>query len=345
MTSPSSESAAAREVPLAEIERAAQRIAGRVHRTPLLTSRAAAAEIERGQGIRLGAGTDNVPRLYLKAEHLQVTGAFKPRGAVNRATELTDDERARGLITISAGNHAMALAYAAAATGARVTVVMPEGATRSKVAAATGYGADVVLHGHDVGETVVRMRELEAERGLVYVPPFDDPYVIAGQGTVGLEIVADLPDVDVVVTGIGGGGLISGVASAVKGLRPDARVIGVEPVGSQALTRGLAAGHPVDVRPVSIADGLGAPFAGAWTLPIVRRLVDEVVLVEEAEIARGMRFALERMKQLLEPAGAAALGALLAGRVPLRDGETVCVVLSGGNVDLDRLPELLALAG
>jgi threonine dehydratase len=146
------------------------------------------------------------------------------------------------------------------------------------------------------------------------------------------------------VVGVGGGGLISGVAAAVRSLRPEARVVGVEPVGSRAMSLALEAGHPVDVRPVSIADGLGAPFAGEWTLPLVRRHVEAVVLVEETEIAAGMRFALERTKQLLEPAGAAALGALLAGRIALRDGETVCVVLSGGNVDLDRLPELLALA-
>lgn len=344
MTSADAVSAPERAVPIDEIRRAAERIRGRVHRTPMLTSRAAATEIERRHGVRLHGARQGAARLFLKAEHLQVTGSFKPRGAINRAALLTDAERDRGLITISAGNHAMALAYAASATGARVTVVMPEAASRSKVAAARGYGADVVLHGRDVGETVARMRELEAERGLVYVPPFDDPHVICGQGTVGLEIVEDLPEVNTVVVGVGGGGLISGVAAAVRALRPEARVVGVEPVGSRAMSLALEAGRPVDVRPVSIADGLGAPFAGEWTLPLVRRHCEAVVLVEESEIAAGMRFALERTKQLLEPAGAAALGALLAGRIDLRDGETVCAILSGGNVDVDRLPELLALA-
>ena len=317
----------------------------------MLSSRAAASEIALGSGTQVGAGPGAVgdavagaPRLYLKAEHLQLTGSFKPRGATNRVAMLDDDERRRGVITLSAGNHAQALAYAAAARRIPATVVMPAGASRAKAAAAAGYGAEVVLHGRDIAETLSHMERLRDERGLVYVPPFDDPAVIAGQGTVGLEILEDLPAVDVIVVGVGGGGLISGIAATVKQSRPDARVYGVEPQGSDAVTRGLAAGRPVPVTPSSIADGLGAPFAGEWTLPLVRRYVHAVLLVDEATIAAGMRFALERLKQLLEPAGAAALGALLAGRIPVQDGEVVCAVLSGGNVDLDRLPELLALA-
>jgi threonine dehydratase len=248
------------------------------------------------------------------------------------------------VITLSAGNHAQAVAYAAASAGIPATVVMPESASRAKVAAAAAYGAQVVLHGADIGETLGHMEALREERGLVYLPPFDDPAVIAGQGTVGLEILEDLPEVDVVVVGVGGGGLISGIAAAIKQQRADARIYGVEPEGSDAMTRGLEAGRPVPVRPASIADGLGAPFAGAWTIPLVRRYVDDLVLIDDATIAAGMRFGLERLKQLLEPAGAAALAALLAGRIPVRDGELVCVALSGGNVDLDRLPGMLALA-
>ncbi len=337
---------ALRDVTLGEIRAAADRIAGRVSRTPMLASRSAARRVEETAGVTLGAGpvADGQPRLFLKAEHLQVTGSFKPRGATNRVLQLTDEERQAGLITLSAGNHAQAVAYAASSAGLVVTVVMPAGASRAKVDAATAYGATVVLHGEHVGDTFARMEELREERGLVFIHPFDDPAIIAGQGTVGLEIVEDLPEVDVVVVGVGGGGLISGVSAAVKQLRPGTRVIGVEPERSDALSRGLAAGEPVALQPVSIADGLGAPFAGRWTIDLARRYVDRVVLVDEATIASGMRFALERMKQLLEPAGAAALGAVLNGRVPFHDGETVCVVASGGNVEVARLPELLALA-
>ncbi len=335
---------ALRDVSLAAIHEARARIAGRVHRTPMLSSRTAARLLGARLGIRIGDGPsrDARPRLFLKAEHLQVTGSFKPRGATNRVLQLTPDERARGLITISAGNHAAALAYVGASAGVPVTVCMPTGASRSKADAAAGYGAEVVLHGAHVGETLIRMQELQEERGLVYVPPFDDPEIIAGQGTVGLEIVEDLPDVDVIVVGVGGGGLISGVSAAAKQLRPSVRVIGIEPERSNAITLGLAAGKPVQIHPVSIADGLGAPFAGAWTLDLVRRYVDDILLVDEPTIVGGMRFAMERMKQVLEPAGATALGAVISGQVPIHDGETVCVIASGGNVDLARLGELLA---
>jgi threonine dehydratase len=339
-----------RDLPLEQVREAAERIRGLVRRTPLLSSRAAAAEIERSQGIRIGGAAlpgDRAlagPRLLLKAEHLQLTGSFKPRGVLNRVALLSAGERERGVITISAGNHAQAVAYAAASAGIPATVVMPASASRAKVAAAAAYGAQIVLHGVDLGETFRHMEALRDERGLFYLPPFDDPAVIAGQGTAGLEILEDLPEVDVVVVGVGGGGLISGIAAAVKQQRATVRVYGVEPESSDAMTRGLAAGRPVPVQPASIADGLGAPFAGEWTIPLVRRYVDDLVLIDDATIAAGMRFGLERLKQLLEPAGAAALAALLAGRIPVRDGELVCVVLSGGNVDLDRLPGMLALA-
>lgn len=338
---------APRDIKLGEIRAAAERIGGRVSRTPMLASRSAARRVAQTAGVTLGAGplADGQPRLFLKAEHLQITGSFKPRGATNRVLRLSPDERRAGLITLSAGNHAGAVAYAAASAGVAVTVVMPSGASRAKADAAVAYGAKVILHGEHVGDTFARMEELRDQRGLVFIHPFDDPDIVAGQGTVGLEIVQDLPEVDVIVVGVGGGGLISGVSAAAAQLRSSVRVIGVEPETSDALSRALAAGEPVPLQPVSIADGLGAPFAGRWTIDLARRYVDSIVLVDEATIAGGMRFALERMKQLLEPAGAAALGAVLNGRVPLRDGETVCAVASGGNVDLGRLPELLALAG
>ena len=313
----------------------------------MLSTRTGARLVAAATGVRLGDGpaADREPRLFLKAEHLQLTGSFKPRGAINRVLGLSAEERSRGLIAVSAGNHAQAVALAGAAIGVPVTVVMPAMASRAKAEAADGYGATVILHGHEMADTFARMEELRVRDGLTLMHPFDDPGVIAGQGTVGLEILEDLPLVDVVVVASGGGGLLAGVAAAVKRARPGARIYGVEPTGSNALALGLAAGEPVPLRPTSIADGLGAPYASQWTIDLARRYVEDVILLDEATIATGMRFALERMKQLLEPAGAAALGAIIAGRIPLRDGETVCAIASGGNVDLARLPELLALAG
>jgi len=348
MTDPTAtHSDARRELPFEAITAAADRIRGRVVRTPMLSSRTAGRLVQERTGVRIADGPPGGgdPRVFLKAEHLQLTGSFKPRGALNRVLALTADERARGLIAVSAGNHAQAVALAGAALGVKVTVVMPARASRAKADAARGYGATVILHGDEMPDTFARMEALRERDGLVLLHPFDDPGVIAGQGTVGLDVVEDLPAVDVVVVASGGGGLLGGVATAVRHLRPGARVYGVEPVLSNALALGLAADAPVPLRPTSIADGLGAPYASRWTIDLARRHVQDLVLVDEATIAGGMRFALERMKQLLEPAGAAALGAVLAGHIPLRDGDTVCVVASGGNVDLARLPELLALAG
>ena len=263
----------------------------------------------------------------------------------NRIATLPEDARARGAITLSAGNAGQAYAWAGSAAGVPVTVVMPEGAVRSKVEACLGYGARVILHGQHVGDTVAEMRRIRDAEGLTFVHPFDDPQVIAGNGTVGLEIVDDVPDVDVVVVGVGGGGLISGIASAVKARRPEARVIGVEPDRSNAMTLAHERGEIVTIQPESVADGLGAPFAGRWTLAITRRLLDGIVLLDDPTILAGMRFALERLKQVVEPAGAAALAAVLAGRIPLVDGERVVVVVSGGNVEVGRLGKLLAAAG
>ena len=326
-------------IDIAAIEAAREVIAGHVHRTPILSSRAAAAVVERATGATLADGT-----LYLKAEHLQKTGSFKPRGMTNKVATLTDDEQRRGIITVSAGNAAQGYAYAGAAFGVPVTVVMPAAANRSKAAAAAGYGARVVLEGDHVGETFAAKDRIAAEEGLTFCHPFDDAAVMAGHGSAGLELIEDLPDVDVVVVGIGGGGLISGVAAAVKALRPGARVYGVEPVGSDAITKGLAAGASIRITPQSVADGLNAPFAGELTLAAIRHWVDDVILVDDPTILGGLRFALERMKQVLEPAGAAALAATLFGKVPIKPGERVCVVGSGGNVDPTRMGELLAQA-
>ena len=314
-------------------------VVARVHRTPILTSSTAARMVAAAGGPALADA-----RLYVKAEHLQVTGSFKPRGMTAKVASLSPAERERGIVTLSAGNAAQAYAWAGASVGVHAVVVMPAGAVQSKVEACRGYGAEVVLHGAHVGETLARVEELRDDRGLIFAHPFDDPDVIAGHGSIGLEILDDLPDVDVVVVGIGGGGLISGIAAALKETRPAVRVYGVEPEASNAVSLGLEHGSPVRINPVSVADGLGAPFAGEWTLAMVRRYLDGIVLLDDPHILGGMRFAAERLKQVLEPAGAAALAAVLYGQVPLRDGDRVCVVASGGNVEIGRLGTLLEQA-
>lgn len=326
-------------VSMDRIHAARERISGRVHRTPMLSSATAARRIEAATGARIADG-----RLFVKAEHLQKTGSFKPRAALAKLTSLSAEERARGAITLSAGNAAQAYAWAGRVEGVAMTVTMPARAVQSKVDASREYGAEVVLFGEHIGETLARLQELIDERGLTYVHPFDDPEVIAGNGSVGLEILDDVPDVDVVVVGVGGGGLISGVATAIKESRPDVRIYGVEPETSDAMSKAIASGEIVRIEPRSVADGLGAPFAGHWTLPICRRYLDGIVLLDDATILRGVRFAAERLKQVLEPAGAAALSALIHGRIPIRDGDRVCVVASGGNVEISRLGEFLGSA-
>jgi threonine dehydratase len=246
------------------------------------------------------------------------------------------------VIAISAGNHAAALAVAAGLAGIRAVVVMPATAVGSKVEACRAYGAEVILHGATTTEAWSEMERVRDARGLTFIHPFDHPVTIAGQGTVGLEILEDLPDVDVVVVGVGGGGLISGIATALATRRSATRVWGVEPANSTAVSSALAADAIVPVTPGSVADGLNAPFAGEWTLPLVRRHLAGIVTLSDPEILSGVRFAAERMKQVLEPAGAAGLAAVLHGRIPLRDGDRVCVVFSGGNVAIERLGDLLA---
>lgn len=326
-------------VDLAAIREMRVLLRGRVHHTPMLSSATAARVAGAASGTSLGDG-----RLYLKAEHLQKTGSFKPRAALARMSTLTPEERRRGAVTISAGNAGQAYAWAGREAGVPVTVVMPEGAVASKVAACLEYGADVVLHGAHVGESAAYVEQLRAERGLTLVHPYDDPEVLIGNGSCGLEILEDLPDVDVVVVAVGGGGLIGGLAVALKESRPSVRMYGVEPVNSDALRRGIDAGEPVRITPHSVADGLGAAEAGVLAIDIARRYVDDVVLVDDATILAGLRFALERLKQVVEPAGAAALAAALSGAIPLRSGDRVCVILSGGNVAIDRLADLVAAA-
>ena len=323
-------------VPLERFHDARRVLAGRINRTPILSS-STAARVLAARGMHVGDG-----RVYAKAEHLQKTGAFKIRGAINKVSSLTAAEREAGVITLSAGNHAQGVALAAHEAGVHAVVMMPAAAVRSKVDACRGYGAEVILYGNAIGETWARMDEVAAERGLTFVPPFDDPYVLAGQGTIGLEILDELPDVDVVVAGIGGGALCTGTAAAIKGTRPAVRVYGVEPVGSNSMSLAMERNEIVEIKPNSVADGLGSPYAGEYTLAMAQRYLDGVVVIDDATILAGVKFALERMKQLVEPAGAAALAAVLFGEIPIQDGERVCVVLSGGNVEVGRLGELLA---
>lgn len=316
---------------LADVRAAQGRIRGRVHRTPLTTARS------------LGALAQPPVELYLKEEQRQKTGSFKVRGVLNRLATFDDAQRQRGFVTVSAGNHAAAVSWAATAEGLPATVVMRKAAAPNKVAATRAYGATVDLFGEDNTQAFDHARELERERGLTFVHPFDDPMVVAGAGTVGAEILEDLAAPDVVVVPVGGGGLISGIALAIKEERPATRVIGVEPMGAQTVTRALAEGHPVNPGAMNtIADGLAAPFTGSLNLALIQRYVDEIVLVTEEELRAAMRLLLERSKLLAEPAGAAAVAALLAGKISDVAGKRVVAVVSGGNVAIEALPALLA---
>lgn len=266
--------------------------------------------------------------MFLKAELFQKTGSFKPRGMLAKLASLTDEEKSRGIVTWSAGNAAQGAAFAAAREGVECAVFMWATANPLKVAATRAYGAEVDLEAATSAEAHERVLEHVEATGRTFVHPFDDPVLQAGHGTLGLEIVEDIPEVDTIVVPIGGGGLIAGVASAV-----DCRVVGVEPERAPSLTAALAAGAPVSIEPTSIADGLNAPFTGTGTLAVCRERVDEVVLVSDDEIADGMRFLYTRAKFACEPAGAAAAAALLAGRIGVEPGSTVVAVVSGGNAD------------
>jgi threo-3-hydroxy-L-aspartate ammonia-lyase len=306
-----------------DVRAAAERIAPLAHRTPLLRSRTLDA--------RVGAP------VALKAENLQRAGAFKFRGACNAVAALRPD----GVCSVSSGNHAQALALAAREHGTHATILMPRDAPASKRAATEGYGAEVLEFDRYSEDRDALVRELAAERGLTLVHPYDEPLVMAGQGTVGLELAAEVDDLDVVLVPCGGGGLLSGVATAIKALLPAARIVGVEPQASDDTARSLRAGERVTVEVSrTIADGQQLPTPGERTWPVIRALVDDVVTVSDAEIVEAMRLLFERMKFVAEPSGATALAALLAGHVELRAG-TVGVVISGGNVDAARFAALM----
>ena len=313
---------------LDDVLAARRAIGDRVHRTPVL----------RSATLSKRAGVD----VHLKAELFQRTGSFKPRGVLNKLASLSDEEKARGVIAISAGNHAQALAYAAAQQGIDALVVMWSTASPMKVAAARGYGATVDTEAEDIPAAFERLDRLQAETGRTLVHPYDDPLVMAGQGTVGVEILEDVPDAEIVLVPVGGGGLVSGIATAVKGLKPDARVIAIEPERSCALHASMAAGETVTVEAKSIADGLNGPYAGPNCVAQCLSLGVESILVTEEDIEDAFRFLYARAKLAAEAAGAAATAALLAGKVPLEGASTVAAVVSGGNVAPEMASAILA---
>ena len=311
-----------------DVRRARERIAGSVHRTPLLTSATTSKRV--GADVRF------------KAELFQRTGSFKPRGVLNKLATLTDEEKRRGVISISAGNHAGALAYASAVEGIDALVVMWQTASPMKIAAARAYGATIDTEAPDIPSAFERLDDLVASTGRTLVHPYDDPLVMAGQGTVGLEILDDFPNVDLVLVQVGGGGLVSGIATAIRESKPDTRVVAVEPERSRALHESLKAGEPVTVEAKSIADGLNGPYAGANCVRVCTAQKVESVLVTEDALRDAFRWVYGRMKLACEVAGAATAAALLSGAVDLNGAETVAAVVSGGNVAPKTAAAILA---
>jgi threonine dehydratase len=312
---------------LADVEDAASRLEGVAHRTPVLTSRT----LDEAVG----------GHVFLKAECFQRGGAFKFRGAFNRMSRLSPEELEHGVVAYSSGNHAQAVALAASLLGCPAVIVMPQDAPASKLAATKGYGAEIVLYDRYAEDREAIGRRLASERGLTLVPPYEDPLIMAGQGTAALELIREVPDLDDLVTPISGGGLIAGSATAGKGLVPGLRVTGVEPEAGDDTRRSLAEGHRVEIPvPRTIADGLQVPTPGRLTFEVNRRLVDAVVTVSDAEIVDAMRLLFERLKVVVEPSGAVGVAALLAGRIDAR-GRRVGGILSGGNVDAARFAELV----
>lgn len=317
-------------VTLADIEAAAGRLAGHAVLTPMIES-PALSEVWGG-------------RVLIKAETLQRVGAFKFRGAYNRLVQLSQEERARGVVAFSSGNHAQGVALAARLLGMPALIVMPSDAPAVKVAATRGYGAEVRLYDRLTEDREAIAAEVAAERGAVVVPAFDDPHIIAGQGTVGLEMVRQAEELgvrlEVLVCPVGGGGLLAGVSTAVKALSPDTAIVGVEPVGFGDTLQSLQAGRRIALKPAtrSLCDALESPAPGELTFPVLQKTVADIALVTDAEVAEAMRFAFSTLKLVVEPGGAAGLAAMLAGKVMFGGGRTAGLVLSGGNVD----PELFS---
>jgi threo-3-hydroxy-L-aspartate ammonia-lyase len=313
-------------IDLDDVRAAAARIDGVAHRTPVLTSRT----LDERTGVSV----------HVKAECFQRGGAFKFRGAYNKIASLAPETRARGVLAYSSGNHAQAVAIAARLLGTSATIVMPEDTPPAKLEATRGYGAEIVLYDRWTEDRDAIGRRLAGERGVELVRPYDDPLVMAGQGTAALELLEDVPDLDLLVVQVGGGGLAAGCATAAKALRPGIRVVGVEPEAGDDTRRSLAAGERVHIDvPRTIADGLQVSEPGELTFEVNRVLLDDVVVVTEDEILDAMAFLFDRMKLVVEPSGAVGIAALLAGRVGT--GTHAGVVISGGNVGVARFAALL----
>ncbi|HET8876887.1 MAG TPA: threonine ammonia-lyase [Casimicrobiaceae bacterium] len=315
---------------LADIEAARERIRGGIYESPCVES------------IPLSQLTG--AHIYCKLDYLQRTGSFKERGARNALLQLSPEQRARGVIAASAGNHALGVAYHSALLGIPVTVVMPKFAPLIKVSNCRHLGATVVLHGTDLSQARVEAEAIAARERLTFIHPFDNEHVMAGQGTIALEILEQTPDVQAIVAPVGGGGLLAGIGTVVEARKPDVRVVGVEPVHAACLTAALAAGHPVPVTLAStLADGLAVAQAGAFAFEVLRRVVDQVVTVDEATIALAVLRLIELEKSVVEGAGAAPLAAFLAGKLDALKGRNVVLVLCGGNIDLTILDRVIEI--
>jgi threonine dehydratase len=315
-------------VKLSDIQDARKILQGIIRQTPILPDERLSNEI--------GAPA------YLKAESLQLGGSFKVRGAYNKINRLSDEEKQRGVITASAGNHAQGVALAAKLHNIAATIVLPEHAPLTKITATKALGAKVILKGSTFDEAVAYSKQLREQNNLTYVHAFDDEFIIAGQGTVGWEIVEDLPQASVIVVPIGGGGIISGIAIAAKNLLPKVRVIGVQAAGCAPVKRSLEEGRPVEVSEAqTIADGIAVKRPGEVTLPIIKEFVDEVVEVSEEEIARAIFHCVQNARLVVEGAGAAGVAALLAKKIEAKPDDTVCAVLCGGNIDGNLLARVI----
>lgn len=313
---------------LADIQQAAKVLEPIITATPLLKDNTASTELESS--------------IYIKAECLQRSGSFKIRGAYNKVSQLSDEEKALGIIAASAGNHAQGVALAGQMHGIHTTIVMPEYAPLTKVNATKSLGAEVVLHGHTFDDAAAKAEELREACGYTLVHAFNDEKVMAGQGTIGLEILRDCPDVSLLVVPIGGGGLISGIATAVKALKPHVKIVGVQAEGCSSIKPSLHAGHPVTIQTaVTIADGIAVKRPGTLTLPIIKELVDEIAEVSDDEIARGIAHCVQNTRLVVEGAGAAGIAALLAEKVEVKSDDIVCTVLCGGNIDGNLLSRVI----
>ena len=280
-------------------------------------------------------------KVFFKLENLQKTGSFKVRGALNKIMHLTDEEKARGVIASSAGNHAQGVALGATNLGIKSTIVMPGTAPLSKVMATRGYGAEVVQVGTVYDDAYKKACEIQAETGATFLHPFDDPYVIAGQGTIGIEIIEDLEDVDMVIVPIGGGGIASGIAKAVKSLKPSVKMVGVEAENAASMLEAVKQGCPCTIKTTpTIADGIAVARAGQLTCEMIKDYVDEIVTVSEDDIARAILFLMEKGKVVAEGAGATPVAALLAGKIK-EQGQNICCVISGGNSDINMIERII----